>query len=67
MDKVYFDANKIYEQIHTCSVEGCTAKGNYNINGKHYYYKHKYHIIKLNNIKRTIYDKNEIIKQEDNA
>ena len=67
MEKVYFDANKIYEQIHTCSVEGCTAKGNYNINGKHYCYKHHYHIIKFGSIKRTIYDKNEIIKHEDYA
>ena len=67
MDKVYFDANKIYEQIHTCSVEGCTAKGNYNINGKHYCYKHHYHIIKFGSIKRTIYDKNEIIINDDYA
>ena len=67
MDKIYFDANKIYEQIHTCSVKGCTAKGNYIVNGKRYCDKHHYHIITFGKIKRTIYDKNEIIKYEDYA
>lgn len=67
MANSYFDANKIYEQMHTCSVEGCTAKGNYKINGKRYCDKHRYHIIKFGSIQRTIYDKNEIIKHKDYA
>ena len=67
MDRVYFDANKIYEQIHTCSIKGCTAKGNYIVNGKRYCNKHYHHIITFGEVQRTIYDKNEIIKHKDYA